>query len=65
MGTEPSSRPVLPQRLIFSPLFTGVRGMGILRSSHPEIATRHTKIVHMEDAPSTSCLLTWRCYVTR
>jgi hypothetical protein len=33
MGTEPSSRPVLPQRLILSPLFTRVCGIGVLRTS--------------------------------
>src|SRR5215213_9500584 len=33
MGTEPSSRPVLAQRLILSPLFTGVRGIVIPRTS--------------------------------
>jgi hypothetical protein len=26
MGTEPPPRPVFPQRLTLSPLFTGVRG---------------------------------------
>src|SRR5215210_2739828 len=30
---------------------------GVLGSSPPEIATWHTKIAYMEDAPSTSCLL--------
>ena len=30
-----------------------------IRSSPQEIATRHTKIVHMEDATSTSWLLPW------
>src|SRR5215208_2905901 len=34
MSTEPSSRPVFSQQLILSPLFTGVLGRGILRSSH-------------------------------
>src|SRR5215210_8125879 len=37
--------------------FGAVRVLGILRSSLPEIATGHTKIAHMEDAPSTSYLL--------
>ena len=37
--------------------FCELRMCGVLRSSPPEVAIRHTKIVHMADAPSTSCLL--------
>jgi hypothetical protein len=33
MGTKSSSRPVLPQRLILSPLFTRVRRIDFLRTS--------------------------------
>src|SRR5215218_3228321 len=33
MSTEPSSRPVFSQQLILSPLFSRVRGRGILRTS--------------------------------
>src|SRR5829696_1604479 len=60
-GTDtPSSRPTGP----FSPnvgeeKFCELRLLGILRSSHPQIATWHTKIRHLGDAPSTSCLLLW------
>src|SRR5918995_6335976 len=32
---------------------------GVLRSSPPGVATWHTKIVHLGEAPSTSCLLAW------
>jgi hypothetical protein len=39
--------------------FCELRLLGILRSWLPEIATRHTKIAHMGDAPSTWCLLCW------
>jgi hypothetical protein len=49
----------MPRPFLFLPLFTGVRGRLILRSSRPEIATWHTKIIHLGDALSTSCLLTW------
>jgi hypothetical protein len=42
-----------------------LRPNGVLGSSRPEIATWHTKIDHMGDAPSTSGLLTWGWYVTR
>src|SRR5215217_733003 len=38
---------------------------GFLRSSHPQIATWHTKIRHLGDAPSTSCLLLWWRWLTR
>jgi hypothetical protein len=39
-----------------------LRLLGILRSSPPKIATRHTKIGHLDDAPSPQCLLRWwRC----
>jgi hypothetical protein len=55
-------------------LFIGVRGIGILRSSHsgdsqkfatPSNVLATVKIRQMGDAPSTSGLLRWRCYVTR
>jgi hypothetical protein len=37
-----------------APLFIEVPGIEILGSSRPEIATWHTKIVHLGDAPETS-----------
>jgi hypothetical protein len=37
--------------------FYELRLLGILRSWLPEIATWHTKIVHLGDAPSISWLL--------
>src|SRR5215212_6425740 len=60
MGTEPSSRPVLPQRLILSPLFTRVCGIGVLRTSplgilRSSLPASHaqvtTKIAHLSDTP--------------
>src|SRR5215208_1010364 len=47
------------------PEFSYSLGRGILGSSDAAIAAWHTKIRHLGDAPSTSSLLTWRCYVTR
>src|SRR5215211_2021588 len=41
-------------------VFSELRRHGVLGSWLPGIATWHTKIVHMGDAPSTSCLLPWR-----
>jgi hypothetical protein len=31
----------------------------------PEVATLYTKTVHLGDAPSTSGLIAWQCYVTQ
>src|SRR5215218_777163 len=39
-----------------------MRGIEILRSSLPGIATGHTKIRRLGDAPNTSCLLPWWRY---
>src|SRR5215218_4548087 len=46
-------------------LFTQVRGIGILRSSRPEVATWHTKIAHLGDAPHQARLIPYLCYPTR
>jgi hypothetical protein len=64
MGKEGTTFPLgehfsKPGLFLFLPLFTVVRGRLILRCSPPEVATWHTKIRHLADAPSTSCLLTW------
>src|SRR5215218_1642637 len=42
------------------PLFTRVRGSGILRSSSSELAAWYTKIGLLADAPNTVCSLPWR-----
>src|SRR5215203_586381 len=39
------------------PLFTQVRGRGILRSSLSEVATWHTKIVHLGDVLQSASAL--------
>jgi hypothetical protein len=44
--------------------FSEVPRREILGSSHPEIATWHTKIVHLGDAPHQATLIPYLCYLT-
>src|SRR5918994_1642429 len=42
MSTEPSSRPIFSQQLILSPLFTGLRGRVVLRTSQTRSSKKFT-----------------------